>query len=259
MHTQPLSENNRKAVASLVRRKGRDQQGEFLIEGLRSVESAIAGRASITQILVVPRWLEDRRVSALLEKAGAPVVVMNEKQSKSISDVENGQGILAVAKKKPDAVSDLKAMHSLVIMDGVQDPGNVGAIIRTASWFGVQGILCGPGTADIYHPKTVRATMGGLWDVRCVRTDDIQASIQQLKENGFTVYGTYLEGHPLHEWKPTGKIALVIGSEAGGISGLVTGMVDERITIADQRTGTATESLNAAISASICIYHWRSQ
>ena len=255
MNIQKLSDNKRKVIATLHRKKGRDQHEHVLIEGVRSVESAILGKATILQIVTLPHLLEDHTLQPLFEQAGAPVFIMNDKQAKTISSVENGQGILAVAEQKKDSFENLLLKESILVLDEIRDPGNVGTIIRTAAWFGIQGILAGPGTVDIYHPKTVRATMGGLWDIDCVKSSNLLSNLRKLKQLGFTVYGTYLNGAPLQQWKPQGRTALIIGSEAKGISDEVTGAVDERITIPGQGGG-ATESLNAATSASICMYQW---
>ena len=255
MNIQKLSDNGRKAITALHRKKGRDQHKRMLIEGVRSVESAILGKARIEQLVVLPHLLEQNAIRTLLEQANAPVYVMNDKQAKSISSVENGQGILAVAQQKKDAFEDLLGHHSLLILDGIQDPGNVGTIIRTAAWFGIQGILTGPGTVDLYHPKTVRATMGGLWDITCVKALHLVQALGTLKQHEFNLCGTYLNGKPLQEWQPRGRVALIVGSEATGISDDVTRFVDTSITIPGSG-GRATESLNAATSASVCMYHW---
>jgi len=258
MHVFSLSERLRKETASLSKRKGRESLRQFLIEGVRSVEAAIIGGAQLERVLVNERMLEDERVARLLERTVASVHSMTEKQERTITTVDTSPGCIAVAQYKRESLETILSSQSVIVLDGVQDPGNVGTIIRTASWFGIDAVLLGTGSADIYNPKTVRSTMGGLWDTCCVRVNDITSSMHVLKSNGFTLYGTFMEGVSLSTWLPKGKTAVVIGSEARGISKEVETLIDERISIPGQEQKGATESLNAATAASICMYAYAS-
>ena len=258
MHVFSLSDRLRKETASLNKRKGREALRQFLIEGVRSVEAAVVGGARLERVLVNERMLEDERVTTLLERTEASVHSMTDKQERTISTVDTSPGCIAVAQYKRESLETILSLQSVIVLDGVQDPGNVGTIIRTASWFGMDAVLMGPGSADIYNPKTVRSTMGGLWDTYCVRVNDIGESLGGLKSNGFILYGTFMEGVSLPIWKPKGKTAIVVGSEARGISKEVETLIDERITIPGQDQKGATESLNAATAASICMYAFAS-
>lgn len=255
MDVYSLSERLRKEAASLGRRKGREAAEQFLIEGVRSVEAAIEGGAEIEQVLVHERMLDHERVQRMLEKSDARVFSLNDKQEKSISTVETSSGCMAIARYKRDALDDVLSMNAVVVLDGVQDPGNVGTIIRTAAWFGIEGVLTGSGTADIYNPKTVRSTMGGLWETCCVRVDDLERTLHLLKGEGYALAGTFMDGSALSAWTPKGKTAIIIGSEAHGIDASIAAIVDQRIAIPGGQ-GRATESLNAATAASIVMYQY---
>ncbi|MBX2822522.1 MAG: RNA methyltransferase [Rhodothermaceae bacterium] len=258
MHVFSLSERLRKETASLNKRKGREALRQFLIEGVRSVEAAVVGGAQLVRVLVNDRMLEDERVARLLERTEASVHSMTDKQERTITTVDTSPGCIAVAEYKSESLETILSLQSVIVLDGVQDPGNVGTIIRTASWFGIDAVMLGSGSVDIYHPKTVRSTMGGLWDSCCVRVDDIADSLSVLKSRGFTLYGTFLDGVSLPTWQPVEKAAVVIGSEARGISNEVETLIDQRISIPGQDHNRATESLNAATAASICMYAYAS-
>ena len=249
-----LSERLRKETASLKRRKGREAARQFLIEGVRSVEAAVLGGAQLDHVIVHERMLDNERVVTLLKKLDIPLYRVTDKQEKSITTVETSPGCVAVAQYKEDTLDDVRALQSVVVLDGVQDPGNAGTIIRTAAWFGIDAVILGAGSVDVYHPKTVRSTMGGLWDTHCIRVADISDALAVLREEGYTLYGTFMDGESLSDWQPAGKTALVIGSEARGVSEAVQKSIDYRLSIPGPKGARATESLNAATAASICMY-----
>ena len=149
MDVLSLSERLRKEAAFLGKKKGREAARQFLIEGVRSVEAAIEGGAALVHILVHDRLLGDARVQVLLEKAGVPVYQMDDKQEKRISTVDTSPGCIAVARFKQDALADILDAEGVIVLDGIQDPGNAGTIIRTAAWFGVDAVLIGAGSVDV--------------------------------------------------------------------------------------------------------------
>jgi TrmH family RNA methyltransferase len=142
------------------------------------------------------------------------------------------------------------------VLDAVQDPGNAGTIIRTAAWFGVDALVAGPGTVDFFNPKVVRAAMGGLWDVRLSRTDDLVVLLDRLAAAGFHRYGADLEGMRLRDWSPRVPSVLVLGSEAHGVSPEIAAAVDDRVTITGSPRRHGAESLNVAVAAGILMQHW---
>lgn len=257
MTRRHLSEQRRKAIASLSRRKGRLAQQQMLIEGWRSVAAALEAGAPVVELLLTPAMAEDAGVVRMMQADQSAVVYeISEKVARQISAVDTAPGIFAVARIDATNAASLEAMQTIVALDGVQDPGNVGTIIRTAAWFGVDAVLGNADTADFFSPKVVRASMGGIWDTALVREHGFVEALAALKKAGFQLVGADLDGTPLTTWQPTGQTVLIIGGEANGISDHIRSMLDMRITIADNKSGQGTESLNAAIAAGIILHRW---
>ncbi len=251
-----LTARRSKEIASLAKKKHRERLGRMLVEGVRSVEAALAAGAPLVEILVTEAALAKARVQALVEAAGVPVYALAQREMARLSDVQTSQGVLAVARTTRFPESRLATLDAVLALDGVQDPGNVGAVIRTAAWFGADAVLAGPGTADLFNPKTVRAAMGGLWDVRLARTDDLAAALGGLRRHGFACYGADLDGTAAHAWTPRRPSVLVLGSEAHGLSPPVRALLDERVAIRGAPRRAGTESLNVAVAAGILVYAW---
>lgn len=243
-----------KEIRSLTRRKYRDLHGEMLVEGWRAVEAAVQAKAAIREVLVTPAL--QGRLPEWVSQAGLDVHVVPQSELEEISAVETSQGIVAVVAIEQASPEALHAARRIVAIDGLQDPGNAGTIIRTAAWFGVDALLTGPGTVDIYNPKVVRAAMGGLWDVDHVEVNDLAGMLQKLRAAGFTIYAADLEGTSIESWRPASPSVLVVGSEAHGISQGVGASVDERVVIPGRPRRGGTESLNAAVAAGIVLYAW---
>ncbi len=259
-----LTNRRRKEIASLTQRKHRQRLGQMLVEGRRAVTSAVEAGAPLVDVLATEAAQADPALSAVLEKAEAPVYTVSESDLAALSDVETSQGVLAVARTALAEEADLLRCRSVLILDGVQDPGNVGTLLRTAAWFGAEAVVGGPGTAGFFNPKVARAAMGGHWDLRLARTPDVAALLGALRRGGFALYGADLNGVPAAAWHPPVPAqrpsALVLGSEAHGLSGGVRSALDARVMIpgAAKRQGATagTESLNVAVSAGILIYEW---
>lgn len=257
MEVLALSERHRKAITSLGRKKGRVQYEQALIEGLRGVISAIEGKAPIVELIATDKMLENEALLKLTKNVRIPIYRISERDAGRISSVENNQGILAVVAIQHTTIAEIAASQRVLLLDGVQDPGNVGTMIRTAAWLGVEAVVGGPGTADFYNPKVIRASMGGLWDLNVARTDDDLGEVLDVfKKAGFQIYGADLEGMPVNEWKPDDKSVLIMGSEANGISEAVLAQIDHKVTIKGKKGPIATESLNVATAAGILMHHW---
>jgi len=251
-----LSERRRKEIASLAHKKFREQLGESDLEVLRALDAAVRAKAPLVEILVTEQALSEPHVSDLLEKAGVPVYVVPENEMARLSDVQTSQGVLAVVEVKKVPEEDLLAQRSVLILDGVQDPGNVGTIIRTAAWFGADAVVAGMGTADFFNPKVIRASMGAVWDVLLTRTENLPALLVRLKSAGFSLYGADLNGSDVRRWHPALPSALILGSEAHGLGAETRRHVDQSISITGRPGHPGTESLNVATAAAILIYQW---
>ena len=204
-----------KDLAQLSRRRARRLQGEFLVEGVRSVESALGAGAPLVEVLVADG---DHPVAAQASRAGVPVHVVPAHDLERVGDARTSQGVVAVARSVvADALPDGQG-GPLLLLDGVQDPGNVGALVRTAAWFGVSAVVADENTADFEGPKAVRASMGGVWDLALVRVPSLVPVLDRLAASGVQAWGADLGGTPASAWAPGPDAALVMGSEAHGLS-----------------------------------------
>jgi len=252
-----LTARRSKEIASLGRKKHRDRLGQMLVEGVRAVEAAQAARAPLLDLVVSETAQHDPRVQAIMAAAEVPVYIVPGTDMARLSDVQTSQGVLAVACCRLVDEAALATQETVLVFDGVQDPGNVGTVIRTAAWFGVGAVLAGPGTADLFHPKVVRAAMGGLWDVHLAQSTDLMPALAHLRARGFTGYGADLHGTPVQDWMPQGPSFLVLGSEAHGLDGRLEAVLAERVAIPAAAGRAGVESLNVAVAAGILVHAWR--
>lgn len=246
-------------LTTLHRRKGRDAHGLFLVEGVRSVGAALAAGARLHEVVVCETASPAATaLAATALAAGVPVEAVPSHALDRLSDAETAQGIVAVASRIVlEALPD--GVQRVLVLDGVQDPGNVGAAVRTAAWFGAQAIVADARTADFEGPKAVRAAMGGLWDVPLVRVPHLEPVLDQLAAAGVTLWGAALDGEPVDAWQPGAASALVLGSEAHGLSDAVRTRLSGQVTIPTERALGASrgvESLNVSVAAGILLHAW---
>lgn len=226
-----------------------------VVEGRRSVESAVLAGARVRELVVSEEMLRDPEVTVLAKSVDV-VLVASVKDLERVSDVKTSQGVLAVVSTRWVALESLRGVERVVVLDGVQDPGNVGTIIRTAAWFGIDGVLSGPGVADCYGPKVLRASMGGVWDLQLARSDDLESDLRELSLSGFDLFAAHLDGEPVDAWRPERRAALILGSEAHGPSSEVLSLGTGRVRIPGRRSDGVTESLNVAVAAGILMFRW---
>lgn len=242
-----------KAAAELKQKKHRQQRGEFLAEGLRTVEEAVAFKSAQ---LIFYTAAEDERTLQLLEQAASmqlKLVCVSEAVMKKIADTETPQGIIAVCRMQEQPLDKLLASGKLLlVLDRVGDPGNIGTMLRTADAAGVGGIVLLKGSADIYAPKTVRASMGSLFHVPVLSGISEQEFIDDAKRAGYQLLVTALDGADnLYQADLSGRLAFVMGNEAGGVSASLLRQADKRVFI--PMRGHA-ESLNVAMAAGIVMF-----
>ena len=252
-----------KDLASLASRKGRRQHGQFLVEGVRSVESAADAGAPLAEVLVSHEASEAPRVAALAERLRqrpVPVHAVSARDLGRVADARTSQGVIAVAESVvASGAGSLAGARRVLVLDGVQDPGNVGALVRTAAWFGVDAVVADADSADFEGPKAVRAAMGGLWDVRLARVDDLGAALDALASGGLGLWGAHAapgESVPLVDWQPGERSALVMGSEAHGLSEASRQRLAGGVWIPGGEEGRGVESLNVAVAAGVLIHAW---
>lgn len=237
-----LSKSQISFVKSLHQKKYRKEHGLFIVEGIKSLKEFSQSNYQIHTIFYnIEHYI-------LLPKLPANINLfeVNNVELEKISTLQTPQGILALVylpKKETINPSNFKNRFTLVL-DGIQDPGNLGTIIRTADWFGFKQIICSEDTVEAYNPKTVQATMGSLARIK-VYYEDLVSTIDKLK---IPVFGALLNGNSIYkmDWKNEGLI--ILGNEGKGITDEVISKINYPVTI--PRFG-ATESLNVAISAAI--------
>jgi TrmH family RNA methyltransferase len=237
-----LSKSQISFIKSLHQKKYRKENGIFILEGFKSLLEFIPSNYQIDSIYYVADY------KALLPALPSNIKLfeVNNAELAKISTLQTPQGILALV-KQPKALplnpDSLKGCFSL-LLDGVQDPGNLGTIIRTADWFGFKNIICSLNTAESYNPKTVQATMGSLARVN-MYYENLPLLLPQVK---VPIYGALLEGKSIYQTDFGKQALLILGNEGQGISAEVINFIQHPVTI--PRIGKA-ESLNVAISAGI--------
>lgn len=232
-----------KHIASLHKKKYRDEANEYIIEGIKSVKEALQNNVEITHI-IASDFKES--LDTNLEIINVPSHIMEK-----ISEAKTPQGLLAVAKITKSEIPD--NAKRILILDNLQDPGNLGTIIRTADATGFDCIIISKNSVDLYSPKVVRSTMGSLFHLPIITNVDLPKEIIKLKENNFTIYMSLLDNDSknLFEEKLSSPLAIVIGNEGNGISKEIIQYGDIKLKIPMQ--GKA-ESLNASIAAAILMY-----
>ena len=216
---------NIKWLASLKKKKVRLDENLFLMEGLKSVSEAIDEGADIEMVLFSDSFFaKAESFTKLIDGSGTPVYIAKDHIFSKCSGQKTPEGVIAAVRiPKYSFISITADKKPLVILDGINDPGNLGTILRTADAFGMGGVLMLPGCADAYSPKTVQSTMGSILRVKCMNAGE--AELNELKAAGYTVYGMTLEGKPMEQEDfNDSPIALVIGSESHGMGNLASGM-----------------------------------
>ena len=239
-HITSLKNPKVAAWKALKDRKGRRESGCFLVEGRKMVEEALASAFDVETVLV-------QEGMELPDGLTMPVYELPAHVLTAVCDTKTPQGIAAVVRMKEQSALG----KHIVVLDGVQDPGNVGTIIRTADAAGFDGAILGPGCADLYGAKTLRATMGSVFRVPVLPTNDLPGTLEAMKREGYAVAATELGGQDFYACCPRGKAILVIGSEGQGISKPVRDAATHHLAL-PMRGGA--ESLNAAVAAGIMIY-----
>lgn len=247
MHPETLSSlKNPKVLAwrSLKSKKGRLEQNAFLVEGSRMVHEALRSSFEVRAVLLREGYVPEEPLPRDL-----PVYVLPEHVFSAVCDTVTPQGIAAVLSLKAVRAA---AGSRLLGLDGVQDPGNVGTIIRTADAAGFDGVLLSPDSADLFSPKVLRATMGSVFRLGFSFPDSLSAALQALKEEGFSVLSSQLDGEPFFERTGVSpRFVLVIGNEGNGVSEAVKAVATHRLRL--PMYGGA-ESLNASVAAGIMMY-----
>ena len=241
---QSVQNEKVKSWKKLLTKKGRDQSKQFLVEGFHLVEEAL--KKDFVSAIIVGEKVEIPRSWNI---DGYELYTTTTAIVKELAETENSQGIFAVCDKKQWEQEPYK---KLLLLDGVQDPGNIGTIIRTADAAGIDAVLCGDGCVDVYNSKALRSTQGSIFHLPVLKAN-LPKYILDLKERKVPVYGTSLyDAADYRKVQPMDCFALVVGNEGNGVSGEVLSMCDSNLYIPIH--GDA-ESLNVTVATGILLYH----
>jgi TrmH family RNA methyltransferase len=243
-----ITKSQVKYIQSLAHKKFRDAEGVFVVEGPKvTLELLSASRLRVRQVYAVKEW-----IGALPQELGerlkaGPLVEVGEAELERLSALATPNQVVAVF-EKPSFSDPVWTAGVHLVLDSIQDPGNLGTIVRLADWFGISAIVASPDSADVFNSKAVQSTMGSIARVHVCYQDPVPL----LYQAGLPVYAALLEGESVYGLGPIRQGFIVIGNESRGIGPALLGVATRRITI--PRIGAA-ESLNAAVATGIILSH----
>lgn len=248
-----ISKNQIKYIHQLELKKFRKQEGLFIAEGHKVVGDLLRAGYKPRQIFAVQDWITDN--SSQLSVLDSQLSEVNLEELTRLSLLQHPQQVLALF-PIPDEQTIPSPKNALsILLDNVQDPGNLGTIIRIADWFGIDTIYCSLGTVDAWNPKVVQATMGSIARVH-IKYVDPHLLFDSLPDK-FPVYGTFLDGDNIYTQQLSQQGIIVMGNEGNGISDAVRSRVTHKLLIPDFHKGDTADSLNVAIATAITCSEFR--
>ena len=247
-----LSKALQKRIASLENKKQRRESGLFVAEGSKTVLDLIAAGVVPEKVIATANWLAENCLNT-----GIEVIEVELEEMKRISFQQTPQGVMGIFRQPRYNTDTTTPQRELCLaLDNVQDPGNLGTIIRIADWFGIENIFCSAGTADVYNPKTVQATMGAIGRVK-VHYVDLPSFIETTKGRA-PLYGTFLDGENIYGKELENRGVIIMGNEGNGISEECSKHITERLFIPNYPVGRETsESLNVSVATAIICSEFR--
>lgn len=247
-----LSKALQKRISSLENKKHRKESGLFVAEGGKTVLDLIAAGLKAERLIATTEWLQQHDICPNTE-----VIAVSHEEMKHISFQQAPQGVMGIFHQPQHVIDTAAPERELCLaLDNVQDPGNLGTIVRIADWFGIENIYCSIGTADIYNPKTVQATMGAIGRVK-VHYVDLPAFLSGIKGKA-PLYGTFLDGEDIYQKDLKNNGLIIMGNEGNGISKECGAHITERLFIPNYPAGRETsESLNVSVATAIICSEFR--
>ena len=244
-----------KHVKKLKDKKYRDSSNEYVIEGIKLVTEALQEKAPIKQIILCDDCEKNAFIpkDLMYEIAKQECIYVTEKIFKYLSEVQTPQGILAIIEKRGQEIEIDYSQDVMVALDEIQDPGNLGTILRTVDSIGLTQILVSKGTADAYNPKVVRSTMGAIFRVKIIECENLKNTLKEIKKHKFKIVVSSLQTENTIYDTNYHKKVIVIGNEANGVESEIQNLADEKIKI--PMLGK-TESLNASVATGIILYEY---
>jgi RNA methyltransferase, TrmH family len=252
-----ITKNELKEIKLLNQKKFRDIEKKFIIEGVHLMQEALKEDISFELVLYTQEFIDkNREIIYQLNQKKVRVEIISGKQIESISDTVTSQGIFGILKQPEYNIEELlkqsekKPGFTILALDEISDPGNLGTIIRTADWFGADAILLSENCVDVFNPKVIRACMGSIFHLPVLGNINLEKLIDKIKESDFTVYGTILDGKYYRDISYSKKSLIILGNESRGLKETLQKKSDYLISI--PKKGKA-ESLNVAIAAGIIL------
>jgi TrmH family RNA methyltransferase len=250
-----LTNNKIKLIKSLDRKKSRTESGCFVVEGEKMVRELLQSRFETIEVFAVQSYIDE--LPAVL-KRNAEFTAVGERDLERISFMKTPNKAVALA-KLPDseqiATPDLNGLN--IALDNIQDPGNLGTIVRTAAWFGIKNVFCSSDTVDVYNPKVVQSTMGAIFKVNVVYCDLAELAATARKAN-VQLFGTRLDGENLYATNLPKNAIVVMGNESKGLSAEISALMDSNLKIPSYAPPTADmESLNVSVATAIVCAEFR--
>lgn len=248
--TSSSNEQIKNIIQLKEKSKVRKSKKMFTVEGIKMFREI--PQKDLVSIFVSETFEKENRV--LL--SGREYQVVSDSVFKKISDTVTPQGVMAIVRQKEYTMEEILESRNpqkscIVVLDRLQDPGNLGTIVRTGEAAGISGIIMSTDCADIYNPKVIRSTMGSIFRVPFTIVEDLPMAVEKLKENGITTYAAHLKGEAYNSGTLVNDCALLIGNEARGLSDAVASKADQLIKIP---MAGKVESLNAAVATAILMY-----
>lgn len=244
-----------KHIKKLKDKKYRDENNEYIVEGVKLVEEAVKENAPIKKIIICEDTTRTYEIptNIMLEIARYECIYVTDKIFSSITQVTNPQGIMAIIEKNIEKETIDFSQDIIVMLDDVQDPGNLGTILRTVDSIGLNQIIVSKGTADAFNPKVVRSTMGAIFRLKIIESENLAQTIREIRKHHYKLVVTSLQTENSIYDIDFNKKIIVIGNEANGVSKEIQEMADEKVKI--PMLGK-TESLNASVAAGIVMYEY---
>ena len=233
-------------LRSLQQKKFRNEEGLFIVEGPKMVSELLKSDFKVRQLYATSSWMPDQHTSLPLE-------IVTEAEMERVSGLQTPNKVLALVEMPilEGPVNELsKGLH--LLLDQIQDPGNLGTIIRIADWFGVTSIICSPDTADVFNPKVIQASMGSVFNMKIHYSSLADVLLKNVDGNKWPVYATLLSGENIYNSEMDTSCFVILGNESRGVNPVLNAFITQGIHIPrPANKSSKAESLNVAVAAGI--------
>lgn len=249
-----LSKHVTKVVQNLEKKKFREKYNLFKTEGNKLVKELLLSDLKINTILAYPEWLEKNNIA----DGKVTVIPVSEQEMKTVSNFQSLPEVIALAEIPVYRPEETEIHQTLsLVLNGIQDPGNLGTILRVSDWFGIRHIFCDNDCASVHNPKCVQASMGAVFRVKTFYTD-LPVFLQNAGRQGLRCYGTFLNGENIYQTPLEKKGLIIMGNEGKGIAPEIEKFIDCKLTIPSFANSIySTESLNVGVATGIILSEFK--